>query len=272
MATTTPNFGWAVPTSTDLVKDGAVAIETLGDSIDASLVDLKGGTTGQVLAKASNTDMDFSWVAQDDSNAIQNAIVDAKGDLIAATANDTPARLAVGTNGFLLQADSTAATGLAYTGRRWYTLASGSLSGTEVNLSSLSTAYQTLRLEIYSPQTASAGVPVSIRFNSNSSNVYEGCAITSLGTGVINYASGSAILPMFNQENCPTSAGTYSMFIETDVYNDTVRKFIRGMWNQTDNVVTGGHCFNSTTAITSIQIRLDGTATFNGGTYVLRGI
>jgi hypothetical protein len=115
MATTTPNFGWAVPTSTDLVKDGAVAIETLGDSIDASLVDLKGGTTGQVLAKASNTDMDFSWVAQDDSNAIQNSIVDAKGDIIAATANDTPARLAVGTNGQVLTADSTAATGLAWT-------------------------------------------------------------------------------------------------------------------------------------------------------------
>jgi hypothetical protein len=114
MATTTPNFGWAVPTSTDLVKDGAVAIETLGDSIDASLVDLKGGTTGQVLAKASGTDMDFSWVAQDDSNAIQNAIVDAKGDIIAATANDTPARLAVGTNGQVLTADSTAATGLKW--------------------------------------------------------------------------------------------------------------------------------------------------------------
>jgi hypothetical protein len=114
MATTTPNFGWPVPTSTDLVKDGAVAIEGLGDAIDASLLDLKGGTTGQVLAKASGTDMDFSWVAQDDSNAIQNAIVDAKGDLIAASAADTPARLAVGTNGQVLTADSTAATGLAW--------------------------------------------------------------------------------------------------------------------------------------------------------------
>ena len=61
MATTTPNFGWSVPTSTDLVKDGATAIETLGDAIDASLVDLKGGTSGQVLAKNSNTDMDFTW-------------------------------------------------------------------------------------------------------------------------------------------------------------------------------------------------------------------
>lgn len=114
MATTTPNFGWAVPTSSDLVKNGATAIETLGDAIDASMVDLKGGTTGQVLSKASNTDMDFSWVAQDDSNAIQNAIVDAKGDLIAATANDTPARLAVGTNGQVLTADSTAATGIKW--------------------------------------------------------------------------------------------------------------------------------------------------------------
>lgn len=37
MATTTPNYGWTVPTSTDLVKDGATAIETLGDSIDASM-------------------------------------------------------------------------------------------------------------------------------------------------------------------------------------------------------------------------------------------
>jgi hypothetical protein len=61
MATTTPNFGWSVPTSSDLVKNGAVAIETLGDSIDASMVDLKGGTTGQVLSKTSNTDMDFTW-------------------------------------------------------------------------------------------------------------------------------------------------------------------------------------------------------------------
>ena len=114
MATTTTNFGWDIPQSTDLVKDGATAIAALGQDIDTALVDLKGGTTGQVLAKASGTDLDFSWVAQDDSNAIQNAIVDAKGDLISATAADTPARLAVGTNGHVLTADSTTATGLKW--------------------------------------------------------------------------------------------------------------------------------------------------------------
>jgi hypothetical protein len=109
---TTPNFNWSTPDNTGLVKNGALDIRTLGNSIDASMAELKGGTTGQVLSKTSNTDMDFTWVAQDDSNAIQNAIVDAKGDLIAASAADTPARLAVGANGEMLVADSTAATGL----------------------------------------------------------------------------------------------------------------------------------------------------------------
>jgi hypothetical protein len=65
MATTTPNFGWPVPTSTDLVKDGATAIEALGDAIDASMADLEGGTSGQILAKNSNTDMDFVWITND---------------------------------------------------------------------------------------------------------------------------------------------------------------------------------------------------------------
>lgn len=60
MATTT-NFGWTTPDNTGYVKDGALAIRTLGNSIDTSLVDLKGGTTDQVLKKASGTDMDFVW-------------------------------------------------------------------------------------------------------------------------------------------------------------------------------------------------------------------
>ena len=57
-----------------------------------------------------------AWVGFDDSNAIQNSIVDAKGDLVAASAADTPARLAVGSNGETLVADSSTSTGL-----RWNT-------------------------------------------------------------------------------------------------------------------------------------------------------
>jgi len=64
MANTT-NFGWETPDDTDLVKDGALAIRTLGSAIDTSMVDLKGGTTGQILSKTSNTDMDFTWITND---------------------------------------------------------------------------------------------------------------------------------------------------------------------------------------------------------------
>ena len=55
-----------------------------------------------------------AWVGFDDSNAIQNSIVDAKGDIVAASGNDTPARLAVGNNGETLVADSSTTTGLRY--------------------------------------------------------------------------------------------------------------------------------------------------------------
>jgi len=62
MATTT-NFGWTTPDDTAYVKDGAAAMRTLGSAIDTSMGDLKGGATGEVLSKASGTDMDFTWVS-----------------------------------------------------------------------------------------------------------------------------------------------------------------------------------------------------------------
>jgi len=58
---TTTNFGWTTPDNTGYVKDGALAIRTLGNAIDTSIAELKGGTTGQVLKKTSGTDMDFEW-------------------------------------------------------------------------------------------------------------------------------------------------------------------------------------------------------------------
>lgn len=132
---TTSNFGWTTPADTDLVKDGAAAIRTLGNGIDASLLDLKGGTTGQILSKASNTDLDFTWITSAGdiegvtagtgisgggtsgtvtiTNSMATAI-DAKGDLIAGTGADAFARLGVGTNGTVLTADSAEATGMKW--------------------------------------------------------------------------------------------------------------------------------------------------------------
>lgn len=71
---TTTNFGWTTPADTDLVKDGASAMRTLAGGIDTSMAQLKGGTTGQILSKTSNTDMAFTWINND------------QGDITAVTA------------------------------------------------------------------------------------------------------------------------------------------------------------------------------------------
>ena len=128
MATTT-NFGWETPDDTDLVKDGAAAIRTLGSAIDTSLVDLKGGTTGQILSKATGTDMDFTWITNDvgDITAVSagtgitgggttGAItitndmattITASGDIVVGTGSGTYDNLPIGTTGQVLTADTT---------------------------------------------------------------------------------------------------------------------------------------------------------------------
>ena len=88
MATTT-NYSWTTPDDTDLVKDGAAAIRSLGTAIDTTVFNNAGA-------------------------AISKTIVDSKGDIIAATAADTVARLAVGANDTVLTADSSTATGLKW--------------------------------------------------------------------------------------------------------------------------------------------------------------
>lgn len=117
---TTSNFGWTTPADTDLVKDGALAIRTLGNGIDTSMVDLKGGTTGQNLRKASNTDLDFTWAGD-----ATNTVIDAAGDLLYGSAADTLTRLPLGTAGQVLKVNSGAtapewgaASGSAFVGVR----------------------------------------------------------------------------------------------------------------------------------------------------------
>lgn len=171
---TTSNFGWTTPADTDLVKDGAAAIRTLGNGIDTSFVDLKGGTTNQILAKNSDSDLDFKWVA--DAAGIPATIFDAKGDLIAATAADTAARLGVGANGTVLTADSAEATGLKWAtpagGATWTLLNSGgtAFGGANITISSITNNDLMIVIAGFSDGT---GQPQGIvRVNGSSSSIY----------------------------------------------------------------------------------------------------
>jgi hypothetical protein len=265
MATTTPNFGWAVPTSTDLVKDGAVAIETLGDSIDASLVDLKGGTTGQVLTKASGTDMDFSWTAVDPL-----VILDAKGDLITATAADTPARLAVGSNGQVLTADSTAATGL-----KWATATSTSgltlintttcsaVSSQSIN-SIFSSTYQNYVIYLQMTLSASTAVVFQMRASGTDANTnYRVQRFMSSGTTTTNDrdADTSNFNTMLNAMT--TVNGTLSLFRPFEATATGAIAEWSGMETTNSYILKGSGYHTTATSYDGLTIR-PGSGTMTG--------
>lgn len=282
MATTT-NFGWETPDDTDLVKDGAAAMRTLGNSIDTSFVDLKGGTTGQVLSKASGTDLDFTWVTSDDANAIQNAIVDAKGDLIAATAADTPARLAVGTNGQVLTADSTAATGLAWatpaSSGGMTVIASGTLSTGTVTISSIPDTYKDLQLVIRD-WYPSADAQMYARLNNGStSNSYSHTGTNFQGSST-STIGGLYNLSLLTWNSADSANYRNACVVDIPDYtNTTSNKFINIVSGYVDS--TGANYFvdrattmwNESTpaAVNRIDLYLTGVATFSG-TYILYGV
>jgi hypothetical protein len=283
MATTTTNFGWDIPQSTDLVKDGATAIAALGQDIDTALVDLKGGTTGQVLAKASNTDLDYSWVAQDDSNAIQNAIVDAKGDLIGATAADTPARLAVGTNGQVLTADSTAATGLVWAspassgGMTLINTGGTTLSGSSVTVGSIPSTYVDLYVVVRNFKPANDGQNLNMAINGDTNaNRYKSDYWND--TGSATYSFDTSIHTMnYYQDNGTATGSTIAQIY--DYANSSTMKLIWnfGVNNNADNPSTSIQTWNrrgwysQTGAISSLVFSCS-TGNFTSGTVFVYGV
>jgi len=202
MATTT-NFGWETPDDTDLVKDGALAMRTLGNAIDTSLVDLKGGTTGQILSKTSNTDMDFTWITNDvgditsvvagvgmtgggTSGAVtltndMASTITASGDIVVGTGSGTYDNLPIGTTGQVLTADTTVSPYKV----KWASPAGGGkvlqvVSGTYSTVaSSSSTTY------------ADTGLSLSITPTSSSSKVL--CLVVQAGCSKDNGNSENAL-------------------------------------------------------------------------------
>lgn len=251
MANTT-NYNWETPDDTDLVKDGAAAIRTLGSSID-------------------------STVFTNASNAINKTIVDAKGDLIAATAADTVARLAVGTNGTVLTADSSTATGL-----RWGTvaaggmtqLATGTLSGATTTISGIGGSYKDLQIIVrnFDPTTDGSGLAIRLNSDSNASR-----HLTSSTFGQWqNVPFNSTVITLTADQDNAVNQGLSKVTIY-DYANTATWKMVDFLSVSNDPTTAtslqgriGYGVYNQTSAITSIDFIVSGGA--SGGTYVLYGV
>lgn len=297
MSNPTTPFGWQMPTNTDLVTDLPADFEVFGQAVATSMADLLGGTTGQVLAKNSNTDMDFVWTSPNpgditgitatspltgggtsgdvtlgiqaasttQSGAVQltdstsststttaatpNSVKSAydlangavakstfttKGDIVAATAASTISRLGVGSNGQVLMADSTTATGL-----KWGTAGGGGkvLQVVAVNPGSTFTTTSPTRVDAtnytvtITPTASTSKILVIFNmqagvYGSGANNQYGDMEIlrnsTGIGSGVL---SGMALGSSQNMEKferfsfitldspATTSATTYKMQI-----------------------------------------------------------
>lgn len=254
MANPTTNYGFVMPTSTDLVTDLPADFDVFGQAVDT-----------QMLTNANA--------------AIAKTIVDAKGDLISATAADTPARLAVGTNGQILTADSTAATGLA-----WATAASGggltllsttTLTGSSVTISSISGSYKNLQLIIKDVYTSSVD-DILMRLNGDTGANYTFARIRVNGTTVAggNSVGGTSI--QITAPNTTTNTAIEKGFalVYLPRYTDTDQQEVTstsfGYWSSLPTYYSLSGNYNKSAAITSITI-IQGTGNFSGGTAYLYG-
>jgi hypothetical protein len=259
-----------------LVTDLPADFEVFGQAVDTSLADLKGGTTGQVLKKNSNTDMDFIWGA--DSAGMTNPMT-TTGDTIYSSSGSTPARLGIGSTGQVL----TVSSGLP----SWATLAtnktiaqiaSGTMpSASSLSLSSLST-YDTIIVRLDSLTWATTNASIMVTINNDTAANYElvgGYNQTTysayIGSTSTNYFYAGFGAASQNR----TDANNYRFYVFT---NCKAAGFTTAVINE-GFVSSGGDSpnanatgiYKSAAAVSSIQFKTSTGNDYTAGNYVIWG-
>ena len=328
-----------MPTASDLVTDLPADFETFGQAVATSMADLLGGTTGQILAKASNTDMDFTWIANDQGDitgvtasspltgggtsgaitlgilsgttsnlgavqlsdstsststtlaatanavkttydlangAIPKNLIDAAGDLIIGTADNTAGRLAIGANATVLTSNGTTASWAAPAGGGGMTLLSTTtLSGASTTISSISGSYKQLVAYIYGVNGTSTGFEMTIEPN--------GTAGICTGVYMMNANSAASVNPRTatsisisslskNTTNNATTLVIDNYASSTNYKPFQYYGFVENSGGANVQACELAGAIVSNTAISSLKFNCLVAGTFNAGTVELYGV
>jgi hypothetical protein len=288
MATTT-NYGWTTPDDTDLVKDGAAAIRTLGSSIDTTTKNLNPetttgdiayrsatanvntrlplGTAGQVL-KVNSGATAPEWAT--DASGMTNPMT-TTGDTIYSSSGSTPARLGIGSTGDVLTVAGGVPSWAAPAGGGGLTLLDTlSLSGSSTTSATFSSAYKYLILyvtQVYGSTTNSLGM----RLNADSGNNYAYQLFTDGGVDTATATNRIRIATM--STNSATLERTYAIVqlwrpSDTDVVYVNSTQTCRSSTNPEYQTSVG--VYDNSAAITSVTI-LPGAGTMTAGTVYIYG-
>jgi len=228
-----------MPTSTDLVTDLPADFEVFGQAVDTQLKALSPGTTS--------------------------------GDVDYYTSSTAKARIGIGANGTVLTSNGSVPSWVVPSGSMT-SIATGSLSGVETSLTSISGSYKNLYLLIQNARV-SAPTYLALRVNNITTSTYDTISISTNTASVNNNVGLSACAISFGAGNLDTSTTTFSDMIKIDNYaSATVSKAINFTCAHTGSNL-GTAWANTTAAVTSLQIRTgNGTSTFSAGTYTLYGV
>jgi hypothetical protein len=183
MSNPTTPFNWQMPTNTDLVTDLPADFEVFGQAVATSMADLLGGTTGQILSKATNTDMDFTWITND------------IGDITAVTAGTGLS--GGGTSGAVtLAIDSTVATLTGSQTLTDKTLTAPVVNGGLINLSfnaQTGTTYTLVAADSGKLVTASNAAGITVTVPPSVYAAGEQINLQQIGVGQVTFAAGVGV-------------------------------------------------------------------------------